>query len=145
MDAVVIPILVAAIVVIFLVAASVRIVPQARRYNIERFGRYTRTLNASPPNTCIKYENEAAFADNSHLLRIIDKIVSQIGRRVDEASPMVDARLPDGSRVNAIIPPNPCACNAIFWSRTSARYSREVRPRLRMSLSTSYTLSSGSR
>jgi pilus assembly protein CpaF len=46
-----------------------------------------------------------AFADNSHLLRIIDKIVSQIGRRVDEASPMVDARLPDGSRVNAIIPP----------------------------------------
>jgi pilus assembly protein CpaF len=47
----------------------------------------------------------AAFADNSHLLRIIDKIVSQIGRRVDEASPMVDARLPDGSRVNAIIPP----------------------------------------
>jgi pilus assembly protein CpaF len=47
----------------------------------------------------------ASFADNSHLLRIIDKIVSQIGRRVDEASPMVDARLPDGSRVNAIIPP----------------------------------------
>jgi pilus assembly protein CpaF len=47
----------------------------------------------------------AAFADNAHLLRIIDKIVSQIGRRVDEASPMVDARLPDGSRVNAIIPP----------------------------------------
>ncbi len=47
----------------------------------------------------------AAFLDNAHLLRIIDKIVSQIGRRVDEASPMVDARLPDGSRVNAIIPP----------------------------------------
>ena len=47
----------------------------------------------------------AAFADNAHLLRIIDKIVSQVGRRVDEASPMVDARLPDGSRVNAIIPP----------------------------------------
>ncbi|HEV2712019.1 MAG TPA: ATPase, T2SS/T4P/T4SS family, partial [Gaiellaceae bacterium] len=45
------------------------------------------------------------FADNAHLLRIIDKIVSQVGRRVDEASPMVDARLPDGSRVNAIIPP----------------------------------------
>jgi pilus assembly protein CpaF len=41
---------------------------------------------------------QAAFADNSHLLRIIDKIVSQVGRRVDEASPMVDARLPDGSR-----------------------------------------------
>jgi pilus assembly protein CpaF len=45
------------------------------------------------------------FVDNAHVLRIIDKIVSQIGRRVDEASPMVDARLPDGSRVNAIIPP----------------------------------------
>jgi pilus assembly protein CpaF len=48
---------------------------------------------------------EATFVDNAHLLRIIDKIVSQVGRRVDEASPMVDARLPDGSRVNAIIPP----------------------------------------
>ena len=47
----------------------------------------------------------ATFVDNPHLLRIIDKIVSQVGRRVDEASPMVDARLPDGSRVNAIIPP----------------------------------------
>src|SRR5215211_81816 len=47
----------------------------------------------------------ATFADNAHLLRIIDKIVSQVGRRVDESSPMVDARLPDGSRVNAIIPP----------------------------------------
>ncbi|HEY2373704.1 MAG TPA: CpaF family protein [Gaiellaceae bacterium] len=47
----------------------------------------------------------ASFADNGHLLRIIDKIVSQVGRRIDESSPMVDARLPDGSRVNAIIPP----------------------------------------
>ena len=47
----------------------------------------------------------ATFADNAHLLRIIDKIVSQVGRRIDESSPMVDARLPDGSRVNAIIPP----------------------------------------
>jgi len=45
------------------------------------------------------------FKDDSHLLRIIDKIVSQVGRRVDESSPMVDARLIDGSRVNAIIPP----------------------------------------
>jgi len=45
------------------------------------------------------------FKDNSHLLRIIDKIVSQVGRRIDESSPMVDARLMDGSRVNAIIPP----------------------------------------
>jgi pilus assembly protein CpaF len=47
----------------------------------------------------------ASFVDDQHLLRIIDKIVSQVGRRVDESSPMVDARLPDGSRVNAIIPP----------------------------------------
>jgi pilus assembly protein CpaF len=50
-------------------------------------------------------ETEAAFLDDAHLLRIIDRIVSQVGRRVDESSPMVDARLPDGSRVNAIIPP----------------------------------------
>jgi pilus assembly protein CpaF len=47
----------------------------------------------------------ASFVDNAHVLRIIDKIVSQVGRRIDESSPMVDARLPDGSRVNAIIPP----------------------------------------
>jgi pilus assembly protein CpaF len=58
---------------------------------IERAGKIERT--------------EIRFVDNAHLLRIIDKIVSQIGRRVDESSPMVDARLPDGSRVNAIIPP----------------------------------------
>jgi pilus assembly protein CpaF len=45
------------------------------------------------------------FKDNAHLLRIIEKIVSYVGRRVDESSPMVDARLPDGSRVNAVIPP----------------------------------------
>jgi pilus assembly protein CpaF len=48
---------------------------------------------------------KSSFVDDAHLLRIIDKIVSQVGRRVDESSPMVDARLPDGSRVNAIIPP----------------------------------------
>jgi pilus assembly protein CpaF len=46
-----------------------------------------------------------AFRDDAHLLRIIDKIVSQVGRRIDESTPMVDARLADGSRVNAIIPP----------------------------------------
>ena len=63
----------------------------AREIFIERRGKLTR----SP----------AAFVDDQHLLRIIDKIISRIGRRVDESSPMVDARLPDGSRVNAIIPP----------------------------------------
>jgi pilus assembly protein CpaF len=46
-----------------------------------------------------------AFQDNTHLLRVIDRIVSRVGRRVDDSSPMVDARLPDGSRVNAIIAP----------------------------------------
>jgi pilus assembly protein CpaF len=62
-----------------------------RRIYIERRGKIQKT--------------NAQFVDDQHLLRIIDKIISRIGRRVDEASPMVDARLPDGSRVNAIIPP----------------------------------------
>ena len=48
---------------------------------------------------------DTSFRDDRHLLQIIDRIVSRVGRRVDESSPMVDARLPDGSRVNAIIPP----------------------------------------
>src|SRR6202453_907338 len=50
-------------------------------------------------------KTEVKFRDNEHLLQIIDRIVSKVGRRVDETSPMVDARLPDGSRVNAVIPP----------------------------------------
>src|SRR4051794_19942030 len=58
---------------------------------VERHGKLERTA--------------VSFVDDSHVMRIIDKIVSQVGRRVDESSPMVDARLPDGSRVNAIIPP----------------------------------------
>jgi len=61
------------------------------RIFVERDGRLERT--------------DASFVDDAHVMRIIDKIVSQVGRRIDEASPMVDARLPDGSRVNAIIPP----------------------------------------
>jgi pilus assembly protein CpaF len=61
------------------------------RIYIERHGKIERT--------------EATFVDDAHVMRIIDKIVSQVGRRIDESSPMVDARLPDGSRVNAIIPP----------------------------------------
>jgi pilus assembly protein CpaF len=50
-------------------------------------------------------KTEVEFRDNGHLMQIIDRIVSRVGRRVDETSPMVDARLEDGSRVNAIIPP----------------------------------------
>ena len=50
-------------------------------------------------------KTDVKFRDNAHLLQIIDRIVSKVGRRIDETSPMVDARLPDGSRVNAIIPP----------------------------------------
>src|SRR5208337_4364780 len=50
-------------------------------------------------------KSEVVFRDSEHLLQIIDRIVSRVGRRVDETSPMVDARLPNGSRFNAIIPP----------------------------------------
>jgi pilus assembly protein CpaF len=50
-------------------------------------------------------ETSAVFRDDKHLMQIIERIVSAVGRRIDESSPMVDARLPDGSRVNAIIPP----------------------------------------
>ena len=49
--------------------------------------------------------SKTTFRDNEHLLQILDRIVSKVGRRIDETSPMVDARLPDGSRLNAIIPP----------------------------------------
>jgi pilus assembly protein CpaF len=49
--------------------------------------------------------SDVTFTDDRHLMRIIDKIVSYVGRRIDESSPMVDARLPDGSRVNVVIPP----------------------------------------
>ena len=51
------------------------------------------------------YETTVRFTDDSHLRRIINRMVAQVGRRIDESSPMVDARLPDGSRVNAIIHP----------------------------------------
>ena len=49
--------------------------------------------------------HRSSFRDDKHLMQIIERIVSSVGRRIDESSPMVDARLPDGSRVNAIIPP----------------------------------------
>src|SRR5262245_42943782 len=61
------------------------------RIYVERFGRIMPV--------------DAAFVDEEHLRRIIDKIVARVGRRVDEGSPMVDARLPHGSRVNAVLPP----------------------------------------
>ncbi|MDO9556354.1 MAG: CpaF family protein [Coriobacteriia bacterium] len=61
------------------------------------------------------------FIDEAHLLRIIDKIVAQVGRRIDESSPMVDARLPDGSRVNAVI--HPLAINGPML--TVRKFSRE--------------------
>jgi pilus assembly protein CpaF len=51
------------------------------------------------------FPRSRCFRDNAHLLHIVEKIVSQVGRRIDEAQPIVDARLLDGSRVNAIIPP----------------------------------------
>ena len=63
----------------------------AHEIYIERFGKLIRV--------------PASFRNDAHLLSVIDRIVSKVGRRVDESSPMVDARLPDGSRVNAIIPP----------------------------------------
>ncbi|MEJ7810133.1 MAG: CpaF family protein [Gemmatimonadaceae bacterium] len=63
----------------------------AREIYVERRGKLVRV--------------QATFRNDAHLLAVIDRIVSRVGRRVDEASPMVDARLPDGSRVNAIIPP----------------------------------------
>jgi pilus assembly protein CpaF len=63
---------------------------------------------------------DVVFRDDRHLLQVIDRIVSRVGRRVDESSPMVDARLPDGSRVNAIIPPlaldGPCLSIRRFGS-----------------------------
>ncbi|KGS57215.1 CpaF family protein [Burkholderia pseudomallei] len=59
---------------------------------VERYGRLELT--------------DVTFYDDAHLMKVIEKIVSRVGRRIDESSPMVDARLPDGSRVNAIIPPS---------------------------------------
>src|SRR6059036_3581966 len=71
-----------------------------------------------------------SFKDNAHLMQIIDRIVSRVGRRVDESSPMVDARLADGSRVNAIIPPlaidGPCLSIRRFGRDTiTARHMME--------------------
>ena len=51
------------------------------------------------------YLSPIRFRDNQHIMRVIERVLAPLGRRVDESSPMVDARLPDGSRVNIIIPP----------------------------------------
>ena len=67
------------------------LVTTPRLVHVERAGKLFRT--------------PVEFKDNAHLVRIIERIVSRVGRRIDESSPMVDARLPDGSRVNAVIPP----------------------------------------
>jgi pilus assembly protein CpaF len=67
------------------------------------------------------YRTERRFVDDEHLRRIIDKIVGQVGRRIDEASPMVDARLPDGSRVNAVV--HPLAINGPML--TIRKFSRD--------------------
>lgn len=64
---------------------------------------------------------DVRFGSNAHLLKIIERIVSRIGRRIDEASPMVDARLPDGSRVNAVIAPLALDGPALSIRRFSAR------------------------
>ncbi|MDP2401240.1 MAG: ATPase, T2SS/T4P/T4SS family, partial [Actinomycetota bacterium] len=74
---------------------------------IERFGKI--------------YLTGRRFIDEAHLLRIIDKIVARVGRRIDESSPMVDARLPDGSRVNAVV--HPLAINGPML--TVRKFSRE--------------------
>ena len=70
----------------------------------------TEIMANGPKNIYVEREGKlertsAAFEDDDHLMRIIDRIVAPLGRRIDESSPMVDARLPDGSRVNAVIPP----------------------------------------
>jgi len=82
---------------------------------VERSGRLERT--------------DVQFTSEEHLRRVIDRIVARVGRRVDESSPMVDARLPDGSRVNAIVPPlsvdGPAACRGVRGSeRTDQRRYR---------------------
>jgi len=73
---------------------------------IEKFGKLEKT------NT--------VFRNDAHLMQIIDRIISKVGRRIDEASPYVDARLPDGSRVNAIIPP-------IAWTVLPSPYDGSAR------------------
>jgi pilus assembly protein CpaF len=75
-------------------------------------------------------QSDIVFADDSHLMMIIQRIASRIGRRVDEMSPMVDARLPDGSRVNAIIPPLSLSGPVLSIRRFGVRLTAEDLVRL---------------
>ena len=82
---------------------------------VEKFGKLHRT--------------DVTFQDDQHLMLIIDRIVSQVGRRVDESSPMVDARLRDGSRINAIVPPLRSTALAVdpAFRQAPLRYQRTGR------------------
>ena len=79
---------------------------------VEKFGKLEKT------NT--------VFRNDAHLLQIIDRIISKVGRRIDEASPYVHARLPDGSRVNAIIPPIALDGPAISIRRFGKEYLKMI-------------------
>src|SRR5207249_11664473 len=70
----------------------------------------------------IIHRADASFRDDAHVLNIIDKILRPVSRRLDDSSPMVDARLPDGSRVNAVIPP----LSVHGPSLTIRKFSREL-------------------
>lgn len=73
----------------------------------------------------VLHHSDLRFMDDQHLLRVIQRILAPLGRRLDESSPMVDARLPDGSRINAVIPPvaldGPCL--------SVRKFSRDIAPR----------------
>ena len=79
---------------------------------VERLGRLEKT--------------DIVFADNAHLIQVIQRIAARVGRRVDEMSPMVDARLPDGSRVNAIIPPLALEGPVLSIRRFAVRLNAEM-------------------
>src|SRR4029079_15082496 len=85
------------------------------------------------------YPTSVRFNDDSHLRRIINKIVAQVGRRVDEASPMVDARLPDGSRVNVIIPPL-CWTGPVVTIRKFSRNRLTMKDMIRLGTLTTETV-----
>ena len=85
------------------------------------------------------YQTSVKFQDDSHLRRILNKIVAQVGRRVDESSAMVDARLPDGSRINAIIPPLSLT-GPLVTIRKFARYRLGFQDLIRLGTLTTETM-----